>query len=58
MVKTTSQKWVGHVLRKEDDEPKRRAWNLDKNGTRGKESSKFTWRDVVEKKISEIDWLV
>ena len=45
---------MGHVLRREDDEPLKRAWDLEVDGTRGKGGPKISWKDVVEKESSNV----
>ena len=54
VVKRSSLRWMGHVLRREDDEPVKRAWDLEVDSIRGKGRPKITWKDMVKKESSKV----
>ena len=54
VVKRSSSRWMGHVLRRDKDEPVKRAWNLEIAGEREKGRPKMTWKDMVKKESRKI----
>ena len=45
---------MGHGLRREDDEPGKRAWDLEVDGIEGKARSKIPWEDMVKRESSKV----
>ena len=49
VVKRNGLRWMGHVLRREDDNPIKMAWQLDEDVVRGRGRPKMTWKDNIKK---------
>ena len=47
-------RWMGHVWRRDDDEPIKSAWDLEVDGIRGKGRPKNTWKYIVRKESSTL----
>ena len=45
---------MGHLLRREGDEPVKKAWDLEVEGLRGKGRPKITWKVMVKKESSKV----
>ena len=54
VVKRSSLRWMGHVLRRDKDEPVKRVWNLDISGKRERGRPKMTWKDMAKKESRKI----
>ena len=54
VVKRSSLRWMGHVLRRDKDEPVKRVWNLEIAGKRERGRPKMTWKDMVKKESRKI----
>ena len=48
VIKVSGLRWMGHMLRRKDDKPVKRAWGLEVDGIRGKRRRKITWKDMVK----------
>ena len=44
---------MGHVLRRDKDEPVKRAWSLEISGKRERGRPKMTWKDMVKIGLDE-----
>ena len=53
MVKASSMRWYGHVLRKEDENVIVKALKFEVSGTRGRERPKQTWKKQVENEMKK-----
>ena len=51
MVKASSMRWYGHVLRKEDENVIVKALNFEVSGSRGR--PKQTWKKLVENEMKK-----
>ena len=49
VVRRSGLRWLGHVLRREDDDPIKMAWRLDKDVMRGRGRPKMTWKDIMKR---------
>ena len=49
VVKRNGLRWMGHVLRREDNNPIKMAWQLDEDVVRGRGRPKMTWKDNIKK---------
>lgn len=49
VVRRSGLRWLGHVLRKRDDEGVKRVWNLEVEGKRGRGRPKLSWKELVMK---------
>ena len=49
VVRRSGLRWMGHVLRREDEDPIKMAWELDENDARGRGRPKMTWKDNVKR---------
>ena len=47
-VKQESLRWLGHVVRKEDDDCVKQAWSFEVDGSRGSERSRLAWKSLME----------
>ncbi|XP_033110260.1 uncharacterized protein LOC117111447 [Anneissia japonica] len=47
-------RWMGHVLRKDEGDPVKRAWHLEIKGRRVRGRPKVTWKDMVKKESAKI----
>jgi len=47
-------RWYGHVLRKDEGEGVKQAWNLKVDGRRGTGRPKLTWKSIVEGQCKKI----
>ena len=47
-VRRNCLRWYGHVLRKDEAEGVKRAWNLEVDGRRGRGRPKLTWKSIVD----------
>ena len=54
VVKRSSLRWMGHVIRRDKDEPVKRVWNLEIAGKRERGRPKMTWKDMVKKESRKI----
>ncbi|XP_077990971.1 uncharacterized protein LOC144445305 [Glandiceps talaboti] len=54
VARRSSLRWCGHVLRKDEGEGVKRAWNLEVDGKRGRGRPKLTWRSMVEGQCKQI----
>ena len=54
VIKKSGLRWMGHVLRKEDNEPVKRAWDLEVDDIRGKGRPKIAWKDMVTKESCKV----
>ena len=54
VIKRSSLRWMGHVLRRDKDEPVKRVWNLEIAGKRERGRPKMTWKDMVKKESRKI----
>ena len=53
-VRQGSMRWLGHVLRKNDDDCIKQAWNFEVEGNRGKGRPKLTWKDMMKKQCARV----
>ena len=51
---SSTPRWMGHVLRRDKDEPVKRVWNLEIAGKRERGRPKMTWKDMVKKESRKI----
>ena len=42
-------RWLGHVLRREDDDPIKIAWRLEEDVVRGRGRPKMAWKDNMKR---------
>ena len=49
MVRQGSLRWLGHVLRKGDDECGKKTWNFEIEGSRGRGRTKMSWESMTKK---------
>ena len=49
VVKRNGLRWMGHVLRRGDDNPIKMAWQLDEDVVRGRGRPKMMWKDNIKK---------
>ena len=54
VVKRSSLRWMGYVLRRDTDEPVKRAWSLEFAGKREWGRPKMTWKDMVKRESRKI----
>ena len=54
LVKRSALRWMGRVLRREDDEPVKRVWYLEVDGVRENGRPKISCKDMVKKESSEV----
>ena len=54
VVKRSGMRWMGHVLRREEDEPVKKAWDLHVDGIRTKGRPKVSWKDMVKKECRRV----
>ena len=47
---------MGHVLRRENEDPIKMAWELDENVARGRGRPKMTWKVNVKRKLGSVGW--
>ena len=48
VVRQGSLRWLGHVVRKEDDDCVKQAWRFEVVGSRGRGRSRSTWKGMKE----------
>ena len=48
VVKQGSLRWLGHVVKKEDDDCVKQAWRFEVVGSRGRGRPKLTWIGLME----------
>ena len=48
VVRQESLRWLGHVVRKEDDDCVKQAWRFEVEGSRGRERPRLTWKGMME----------
>ena len=48
MVRQGSLRWLGHVVRKEDDDCVKQAWRFEVVGSRGRERPRLAWKSMME----------
>ena len=48
VVSRSGLRWLGHVLRREDDDPIKIVWRLDEDAVRGRGRPKITWKDNMK----------
>ena len=48
VVKQGSLRWLGHVVRKEDDDCVKQAWRFEVVGSRGRGRPRLTWKGMME----------
>ena len=53
---STSMRWYGHVLRKEDENVIVKALKFEVSGSRGRERPKQTYKKQVENEMRKMDW--
>ena len=54
IVKRSNLRWLGHVLRRDDGEPLKKAWNVEVIGRRGRGRPKATWKDTVLRECQKV----
>ena len=54
VVKRSSLRWMGHVLKRDKDEPVKRAWSLEISGKIERGRPKMTWKDMVKRESGKI----
>ena len=52
-VKRNRLRWLGHVLRKDDDDWVKKIMSFEVEGKRGRGRPRMTWSQVVEKDMRE-----
>ena len=53
-VRQGSLRWLGHVLRKSDDECVKQAWNFEVEDIRGRGRPKMSWEGMMEKQSRKV----
>ena len=48
VVRQGSLRWLGHVVRKEDDDCVKQAWRFEVEGSRGRRRPRLTWKGMME----------
>ena len=48
VVRQGSWRWLGHVVRKEDDDCVKQVWRFEVVGSRGRGRSRLTWKGMME----------
>ena len=48
VVRQGSLRWLGHVVRKEDDDCVKQAWRFEVEGSRGRGRPRLTWKGMIE----------
>ena len=48
VVRQGSLRWLGHVVRKEDDDCVKQAWSFEVEGSRGRGRPRLTWKGMME----------
>ena len=48
VVRQGSLRWLGHVVRKEDDHCVKQAWRFEVEGSRGRGRPRLTWKGMIE----------
>ncbi len=54
VVRRCGLRWMGHVLRRNTEDPIRRAWNIEVDGRRGRGRPKMTWKEGVSREARKI----
>ena len=49
VVRRSGLRWLGHVLRSEDDDPIKIVWRLEEDVVRGRGRPKMTWKDNMKR---------
>ena len=52
-MKRNRMRWLGHVLRKDDDDWVKRSMSLEVDGKRGRGRPRLTWIKMVERDMRE-----
>ena len=53
VVKRSRLRWLGHVLRKDEDDWVRKCMSLEVEGARGRGRPRMTWSQVVDRDMRE-----
>ena len=48
MVRQGSLRWLGHVVRKEDNDHVKQAWRFEVEGSRGRRRPRLPWKSMME----------
>ena len=48
VVRQGSLRWLGHVVRKKDDDCVKQAWRFEVEGSRGRARPRLTWKEMME----------
>ena len=56
VVRRRGLRCMGHVLRREDGDPIKMAWQLDEDVVRGRGRLKITWKDSIKKEARKYGW--
>ena len=48
VVRQASLRWLGHVVRKEDDDCVKQAWRFEVEGRRGRGRPRLIWKGMME----------
>ena len=49
VVRPGSLRWLGHVVRKRDDDCVKQAWRFEVEGSRGRGKPRLIWKGMIEK---------
>ena len=49
VVQRSDLRWMGHVLRREDEDHIKMVWELDESVRRGRGRPKMTWKDNIKR---------
>ena len=48
VVRQGSLRWLGHVVRKEDDDSVKQAWRFGVEGSRGRGRPRLVWKSIMD----------
>ena len=48
VVRQGSLRWLGHIVRKEDDDCVKQVWRFEVEGSRGRGRPRLTWKGMME----------